>query len=382
MIDRGWLSPPNRLPRWGVDTLLGVSVFAVLSVVISANQGGSHGPDAIAYLWAAGLGALMLARRHYPLVVLAVTVLGLFAYYAAGYPAVGIAVPVAAALFSAAQFGRLFWAILTSVLVLAVSLFFRLAEGQDVSYVVGYELAGHVLLMGGAIALGDSVRSRAAAAESARRIADLTQQQYRQESDARMRAQRLELARDLHDSIAHTTSVISLHADVARESLERDPQAALRAVTLIKDTASHTMRELRRTVAWLRTSDDDARLVLSLASVDWLVRTSRDAGYIVNVNIDVGELRREVDAAAFRIVQEAVANAMKHSSGSTIDIAAYTRDTRLFVTVTNDGADSAVGRGHGITGMRERADALNGTLSAERSGSDFVVQAVIPLGTS
>ncbi|BCJ66258.1 sensor histidine kinase [Polymorphospora rubra] len=382
-----WAS--RRLPPWAVDALLGAGVTLVVSLVISANQGGRHGPDAVAYLWAVGLGALMFARRRYPVVVLAVTGLGLFAYYAAGYPAVGLGVPVAAALFSAAEFGRLVHAVVTGVVVVVVSVFFRLVEGQDFSFVVNYELAGHILLMAAAITLGDSVRSRRSVQEGARRIAELTAQRYRQEADARVHADRLAIARDLHDSIGHTTSVISLHADVAREALGRDEAQTRAALDLIKSTATRTMAELRRTVALLRSPDENSRSVLSLSNVGMLRETASAAGIDLELDLRIGVgLPATVDASAFRIVQEAVTNIVRHSRGGGARVTAYDDGTALHLRVADDGPggagdgrgeDGDIGRGHGITGMRERAEALGGTLTAGYEESGFVVRAVLPL---
>ncbi len=395
---------------WVTDVLIGAGVAITVSVVITANQGGRQEPDPVAYLWAVGLGALMLARRRYPVVVLAVSVLGLFAYYAAGYPAVGLAVPVAAALFSAAELGRLTAAVVAAAVVTVVSVAVRLAEGQDFSVVVGYELAGHVLLIGAAIALGDSVRSRRAAQADARRIAELTAERYRHEADARLQAERVAIARDLHDSLGHTTSVIALHADVAREAVGRDDTAVRSALDLIRSTATRSMTDLRRTVALLRSRDDGRRTVVSLANLDTVTGAATAAGFDVDVDVEVGaELPSPVEAAAFRIVQEAVTNVVKHSAGSRVHVQVRQDDARLTLSVSDDGADrSTIARadrgtavhasgsntaragstaahsdrstaGHGIAGMRERAQALGGTLTAEHRGTGFVVRAALPL---
>ncbi|HEY0000374.1 MAG TPA: sensor histidine kinase, partial [Actinoplanes sp.] len=103
------------------DLVLAAGVAATLALVVSAGQGGRSGTDGGAYLWAGALGALMFWRRSFPRAVLALTVFGLFAYYAAGYPAIGVAVPVAAALFSAAEAGRRRAAVCAATSVLAVS---------------------------------------------------------------------------------------------------------------------------------------------------------------------------------------------------------------------------------------------------------------------
>lgn len=382
MVEERRVQARRRLPPWAVDALIGLGVTLVLSIVISAGQGGRQSPDPVAHLWAVGLGALMLVRRRHPTAVLAVTALGLFAYYAAGHPAVGVAVPVAAALFSAAEFGRLVPAVVTATVVIAVSLFFRLVEGEDFSFVVGYELAGHVLLMAAAIALGDGLRSRRTVQAGARRIAELTAQRYRQEADARLHAERLAIARELHDSIGHTTSVISLHADVARESLGHDEARTRAALDLIKSTSTRTMSELRRTVALLRAPGENPRSVLSLSSVGSLREAAAAAGIDLDLEMRVAtELPATVDACAFRIVQEAVTNIVKHSRGTRARVTALDDGAVLRLSVTDDGpgpgADS--GAGHGIAGMRERAETLGGTLTAGRESTGFTVRAVLPL---
>ncbi|HEY6799360.1 MAG TPA: histidine kinase, partial [Agromyces sp.] len=218
----------GRLPGWVVDALIGITVAVLVSLVITADQGGRQRPDVIAYLWAVGLGTLMLVRRRHPLIVLAVSALGLFAYYAAGYPAIGLAVPIAAALFSAAEFGHALAAVITAVLVTVVSVGFRLLEGQSFSLVVGYELVGHLALMAAAIALGDSLRSRREVQAAARRLTELSARQARLDADARVHAERLAIARDLHDSVGHDASVISLHAEVGREAAGHDDEATRR----------------------------------------------------------------------------------------------------------------------------------------------------------
>ncbi|OZM81313.1 sensor histidine kinase [Pseudonocardia sp. MH-G8] len=371
-------------PAWSVDTALGVGVAVVVSVVISAGQGGRQHPDAAAYLWAVGLGALMLARRRYPRAVLAVSVLGLFAYYAAGYPAVGLAVPVAAALFSAAEAGRLATAIGASLVAVGTSLWFRLLEGQDVAFVLGYDLVPHVTLMAAAIALGDTLRSRRAQRAQQHELTRLQARQYAQDAERRVHAERLAIARDLHDSLGHTVAVISLHADVAREAVGRDEGAAREALALIRDAAGRTMRELRTTVAVLRAPDEATDRLVSLSGVEPVLRTAREAGIRVIEDIDVapGTLPATVDAAAHRIVQEAVTNAVRHSGAEHVHVVARTDGTALALSVTDDGgavASPGTG-GHGIAGMTERAHALGGELTAgAREEGGFGVQARIPL---
>lgn len=374
----------QRLPAWATDALLGTAVTLTMVAVISANHGGHNDPDALAYLWAVGLGALMFARRRYPVLVLAITVFGLFAYYATGYPAVGVAVPLAAALYSTAEFGRMVWAICIGVVALATSVLFRLTEGQDISLVVGYELAGHAFLIAGAIALGDSIRSRRALMAHSREIIALTSARAQQESASRAQALRVEVARDLHDSIGHSTAVISLHADVAREAVGRgDDVAAADALHLIKDTTSSTMVELRRTVALLRAPNQPARHTASLANVQSLIDVGAEVAFTTDIQVSEA-LPGVVDAAAFRVIQESVTNIVKHSNATHARIEASVRDHEIHVSVFDNGGQTTPGvvaiSGHGIDGMRERATALGGTLEAGPVIDGFVVYAKIPLG--
>lgn len=374
---------PLRLRAWAVDALLGSAVAVTLAIVISADQGGRNDPDMFAYLWAVGLGGLLLARRRHPLLVLAISVLGLFSYYIAGYPAIGVAVPVAAALLSAAEFGRLGWAVVAAAITLVASVGFRLADGEDLSYVVGYDLAGHVLLMSAAIALGDSLRSRRRAAESTRRIVALTAERTRHQADAARREERVAIARDLHDSLGHATSVVSMHADVAREAIERgDQESAGAALRIIKDTTAASMTELRRTVGLLRTTDRPTRSAVALDDLEALVAAAPGISVTTDVRVS-RQLPTTVDAAAYRIIQEAMTNIVKHSTATHATINVLDHGDILEVDVSDDGRPQdhpePGGGGHGIDGMRERATALGGMLEAGPHGDGFRVRATLPV---
>ncbi|GAA1555098.1 sensor histidine kinase [Brevibacterium picturae] len=379
-------SAGRRRPGWVNDALLGAAVAIIMAAVISANHGGRNDPDALSYVWAFGLGSLMLVRRRHPVLVLAITVLGLFAYYAAGYPAVGVAVPIAAALYSAAEFGRMWWAICAGAVALATSVLFRLFEGQDVSLVVGYELAGHTFLIAGSIALGDSIRSRRALLTRSREIVALTAERTQRDSEARAQAQRIAVARDLHDSLGHSTSVVSLHADVAREAVERrDEAAAIEALTLIKKTTATAMVELRRTVALLRASDRSSRDTASLSNVGSLIDPVSEVTFTTDIRVPAS-LPGLIDATAFRIIQESVTNIVKHSTATRAHVEVDCRDDELCVSVTDNGEQNnpspEVIFGHGFSGMHERVTALGGSLEVSSSEGRFAVNAKIPCGRS
>ena len=299
-----------------LDLLLGLAVTLVVALVISTDQGGRLNPDAIAYGFAICFGALMLFRRRYPVAVLVLTMLLLFAYYTLGYPAIGLAVPVIAALYSAAERGHTGAAVVVSFLLLSVSTHFRLRDGESAVYLLGYESVTTVALMAAAIALGINRRSRRALRAEQDHSARLIALEHAYRAEQRVQSERAQIARDLHDVIGHSISVISLHAGVAREAIGRDDEEARQALTHIQAASSAAMRELRATVRVLRTPAQALEVgsavpappegvdptLVSLANLSLLVANAAAGGLHVEVRTqgDLNTLPAVVDAAAFR----------------------------------------------------------------------------------
>lgn len=378
--------PADQVPSWVLDVLLGIAVALVVALAISADQGGRQDPDAIAYLFAAGFGALMLARRHFPLAVLVVTMLLLFAYYTLGYPTIGLAVPVAAALYSAAELGHLAAAVIISLMLLAVSTYFRLLEGETVAYLLGYELVSTVTLMAAAIALGEGTRSRRALRAEQEQTARLIEREHAFRAEQRVQAERVRLARDLHDVIGHSISVISLHADVAREAIGRDGDEARQALAHIRTASSETMRELRATVKLLRspTSEQPDRSMTSLAHLSTLVDSARSSDLAVDVVVegDLSGLPTAVDTTAYRIIQESLTNVIRHAEATQVNLTVQRTADQLRLKLVDNGSASTASfaPGSGIAGMAERARLLGGTLTAmPRQTAGFEVNAILPL---
>jgi signal transduction histidine kinase len=333
-----------------IDTAVAAGVALVLATIVSADQGGRAG--AVAYVWAAGLGALMFWRRRYALIVLVLTVLGLFAYYAAGLPAIGVAVPVAAALYAAAEAGHRRASIAVAAVVLIVSMSFRLVEGQSFRYVVLYEGIGHVALMAAAITMGELVRAR-------RRIARLTGRQIELEADRRVSEHNLALSRELHDSIGHTLTVAAVHTNVARQENTRRPEAAAVALDHVAAAVSEALAQLRGTVRDLRTS----RPPPAGHDLDAVLESARAAGFRVRASVTTAE----VPVVAFRVIREAVTNTLRHSGGRSIDVEVRPQGDELLVRVTDDGtAESREpdSTGTGLAGLRERVTELGGRFDA------------------
>ncbi|MCA2224876.1 sensor histidine kinase [Nonomuraea aurantiaca] len=369
------------------DAALGVAVSAVVAVAVTMDLGGHRAPDAAAYAFVAGLGALMLVRRRFPVLALVATATGLLAYYAAGYPPIGLALPVAAALYSAAEAGRLMVASAVAAALVVVSTTFRLRDGEDPGYLLGFELASTLGLMVAAIALGAAVRATRLLRAEQRRSADLAAAEREREAGRRVQEERLRIARDLHDVLGHTIAVISVQADVAREALDGDPEAARSALAVIRRAGDDAIGELRGTLGLLRDQGggEGRAPAASLRHLDTLVAAATAGGLAVELATE-GEpapLPAVVDGAACRIVQEALTNCLRHAGASRAELRLrYERD-RLRVTVSDDGrgADLTAGpAGRGLTGMRERAALLGGrVVVTSRPGAGFRVEASLPL---
>jgi signal transduction histidine kinase len=378
-------SHTEQVPPWLLDTLLGIAVALVIALVISAKQGGRHEPDAVAYLFAAGFGALMLVRRRLPLLVLVLTMLLLFVYYPLGYPAIGLAVPVFAALYSAAEQGRWPAAIGVSVILVGVSTYFRLQDGESLAYLLGYELVSTLALLASAIALGDSARSRRALRAEQARSARLIAQEHAARAEQRVQAERVAIARDLHDLLGHSIAVIALQASVAQEVIGSNDAEARQALTHIRTVSAQTMQELRGTVKLLRAGKAGApdRAPVALSNLAALIDNARATGLLVHVEAQgaLGAVPALVSLAAYRIVQEALTNVIRHARAHEVWLHVAVAGDELQLCVRDDGRAARVGvPGNGIAGMKERARVLGGTFSAGLLPSGgFAVEATLPL---
>jgi len=251
---------------------------------------------------------------------------------------------------------------------------------------VGGEVVFAVVVAVGTWVVGDLVRSRWRGAEA---LADSAQSLVA-EQDARASAilagERSRIARELHDVIAHSVSVMGVQAGAARVLLEGDPKAAREALLEIEATARFSVLELQRMVTILRAADSSAlrEPQPGLAQVPELIERVRAAGLPVTLTVEgpAPRLAPGVDLAAYRIVQEALTNALKHAQAPT-SVRICFRDNEVKLEVLDDGSDvtgSGPGGGHGLVGMRERVLLYGGTLEVgPRPDRGYRVAAMLPV---
>ncbi|HIY67072.1 MAG TPA: sensor histidine kinase [Candidatus Agrococcus pullicola] len=378
----------DRLAPWVVDTLIAGGVVVVLGIVIALSQADAgETPSLLAYAFAAGFGAVLLVRRRFPLTVLTVSVLGMFLYYILEFPAIGVALPVTAALFSAAEAGRTRWSIAAGAFVFAVSLFFRIRDDpQPLGYLLGLDSVVNLGLIAAAIALGFGIRSRRISVRQQRQITRLTREQVERSAELRVQSERERISRELHDSIGHSLSVISLHAGAGGESVGRDDEAVAAAFERIRDQSTASLSELRSLVRLLRADrdGDDGRHVHTLEDIETVLEEGRSAGIRVESRIDIGSaaLSPTVDVAAYRVVQESITNTIRHAKAQEIKVGISIEHDSLLVSVADDGAGSDLEEpsGYGIAGMAERVRLLGGTFEMHTApGEGFTVNATMPV---
>jgi signal transduction histidine kinase len=202
-------------------------------------------------------------------------------------------------------------------------------------------------------------------------------------------AERLRIARELHDVVAHTIGIITIQAGSGRSVYEASPAEARDALAAIEATGRETLSGLRRMMTGLRRAEpgpEQAPLgpAPGLADLEQLAVMARDAGVQIEVDWHGSRepLPAHIDLSAFRIIQEAVTNVVRHSGTSQCRVLIDQQDGQLSIEVTDSGrgGSGAAGTGYGITGMRERAALLGGDFSAgPHPGGGFRVAARLPV---
>ncbi|SCG44096.1 sensor histidine kinase [Micromonospora coxensis] len=371
----------SGVPAGVVDAAIAVGVAAALLLAGLTGSRPATDADPLGYALLVAGGLALAARRRAPVPVLAVTGL-----CAVGHQAVGVDVPAVAFLFAvyaAVRAGHRAVTVVAAVLMLAALPLAALALPQDLSVGEAFARARGALELAWLVAAG----AAGEALRQAERRADEAERTREETALRRADEERLHIARELHDSLTHQISVITVQAGVAvhlaRKRGERVPDALL----AIQEAGREASRELRATLEALR--DDDRTPPRGLAHVPELVRRARLAGLDATLTI---EGRRQdvpaaVDRTAYRIVQESLTNVARHARAGTASVLIDYRPDVLAIRVDDDGRatpDSAAPPGVGLLGMRERVTALGGRLRAEpRDEGGFTVRAELPVaGTS
>ncbi|MFI9170432.1 sensor histidine kinase [Streptomyces lincolnensis] len=367
----------TRYPRGhAADAALAAGVFVLVALgsMRSLVGGRTESWQAVAVDWTlltAACGALYLCRRR-PVAVASLVLALTIAYYLTSLHDGPLMLAFVVALYAVAAAGRLRAAVVLAALALALTGAGTLRGNHDVNGVALFMLAGWLV---GVVALGWVRHNRLALAREA---------EQRAASEERLR-----IARELHDVVGHHISLINVQSAAALRRLRKDPaggpERAEEALGAIKETSREALRELRATLGVLRQVDEAAPTAPApgLDRLADLVESARLAGLDVRLQ-STGDrpLPAELDLAAYRIIQESLTNVTRHARATTVTVRTERGPRRFTVEITDDGRGPAATGGlpgSGITGMRERARALGGELTAG-PGPDggFTVRAGFP----
>jgi signal transduction histidine kinase len=384
-----------RLPRrWrGAAGVTLVTALAVVGAYVEANPvhhyAGLHltsRPPLAAYLLPVVSAAALIWRNRHPVVVLGFAVVGTVGWAALGQIDGAALVPVIVGVY---------WVALTRPRRTAVAA--GLAGAAAIFVTEG--LLGPFgwfggpnatmwpeLLAAGAVGASVAARRQWRAVESER--AALAEQAREEETRRRVVAERMRIARELHDVVAHSMAMINVQATVASMQLASDPASAAEAIGAIRTASKSGLRELRAILEVLRQVDDErpAVPVPDLRAIAALAEATSAAGAPTTLNPAElpAPLPPPVALAVYRIVQESLTNVVRHAGRVAATVGLRQDGGYLYVDVINEGGAAAAafsgGTGAGVTGMRERAAALGGTLDAgPRPGGGFAVHARLPV---
>jgi signal transduction histidine kinase len=381
----------NRTPRFSSAAVAeaGLPVLVAAGFVVGSAllaRAATLGPVGYGLL-IAGAAALLVRRKH-PVAALAGTVIPAFAYDLLNYPGGLCTIAVGVALFSVADAGhtRAGASAIAAVVGGFLAIGVVLGRGHVLDVVTALWFAGWLVA---SLILGETTRSRRAYLEEVEGRA--LEAERSREDLARRRAgeERIRIARELHDVLAHRISMISVQSGVGAHLMDRDPDQARSALIAVNHASKEALQELRATLGLLRQVDgpEPRSPAPGLAQLEGVMASATAAGVDVRLNVSgqPRDLPTGVDLAAYRIIQESLTNVIRHARSATARIAIDYRRADVVIEIEDDGhsvkeAGSPADVGNGLLGMRERAAALGGELEAgPLATGGFRVYARLPL---
>ena len=295
----------------------------------------------------------------------------------------GQVVPFAIALYSLARHGqgRVPWigAAVAAAVLLFGDIFIEALQGID-------ELIFHWSVCTLAFAVGWGLRVSEERAVGAALRLSAVEYKSQVETAAAVAAERTRIARELHDILAHSVSVIVVQAGAAEQAVDDDPAFVRRALRTIRETGTASTEEMQRVVTLLRDPDNQAMLdpQPGIEGLAGLVEAAEQPGLRIDLDTqgELDDLPAGLGLAVYRIVQESLTNVRKHSDATQVSVAVRANPDGVEIDVTDNGSrtrPSDGGQGHGLIGMQERVTLYGGKLTARRTGEGFRVSALLPL---
>lgn len=349
--------------------------------------------DPLSVLLVAGPVTFLLLRRRWPVGALVgcVAAFGVTAWLGDTEPGVVISMAVAGFSMANRTSRRTALVVGGTAVVVITALSLLLARGQPFDI----RIPSLVFVVATGLAAGDATRSRRELLRAVTERAQRAEETRESEAQARVAQERLRIARDLHDRVAHEIAVISLNAGVASSSLAVRPDLAEQSLGEIRRAARSVLGEIGDLLRFLRSDDPVADLETpwpGLEKLDDLLHRVQGAGLRVTVRSDgpLPKLAGTVDEVAYRTVQEGLTNAHKHGADQSAHLLLSQADNQLEIVVSNPVADDLVaennapepapsGSGYGLIGLHERVAAVHGTMTTGSTPAGFRLAVTLPL---
>ena len=380
------VDPHPRLPVWLPDVILGLIVVALAFAPSPVKEFTASSPVALVFVLLPI--AILPWRRRWPLAVVIALLVDFAAAALAGTLSPGIAVALAAAVFHVAARGSrrrgfTVGACATAAIVL-------LAFLGSVGSIVDPRILQFGLIVALGTAAGDGARSRRAYIAAIQERAERAERTREAEASRRVSEERLRIARDLHDAVAHQIAVISLNAGVASSAVDTRPDKAKESLATIRAAARTVLAEIGDLMTMLRAdgaADSTSRPQGGLDHLEELVHQFTASGLEVHTRIegDPTRVSGAVSHVAYRVIQEALTNAHKHGTERRAHVLVHVGEHEVVVTVSNPmdtgtaRERDAAGSGLGLVGLRERVASVRGTVSAGPATAGWKVEARLPL---
>ena len=385
-----------HLPAFALDLLIAlfITVMQVQGTLakVAADPESVLRPLAdlghLGYILLIASGVVVVLRRQFPVAVVAIIALTSLIYYTLDFPDGPGWLGLFVALFTLTAYGDGRWSLAIAgavIAVLAVDWLVAAANVEPRAAIgwVFFRIGASVM----SAALGESVRTRRVIAADALERAELAERTREEEARARVDEERLRIAREVHDTVAHAIAIINVQSGVTAHLFDKRPERTREALEAIEKTSSQALREMRSILGVLRDAHDGRVPHPGLGQIDELIAQARHAGLDIKLESAPATeaLPSAVDSAAYRILQESITNVIRHVGSTRVTIRLLYGVDSLELCVTNergdtsrDGGTSAV-PGRGITGMRERCALLGGDLDAgPRADGGFAVSARLP----
>jgi signal transduction histidine kinase len=389
---RPYREQPVSWHRTRVTTYLrsDAALAVVVGLVVAAVSLG-HDSTAIA----ACAGALLLAlplvwRCRWPMGVLVSLAVGVPVYLTFAEPTPVFTPPMLIALYTVAAHGTRWRTLAVALLlvpwIVAIVTGFHPDDGNTARQCLQL-----ITQFGFALAVGEAVRTQRAFVSATRERAEREKREQVLEARRRLEEERMQIARDVHDVVSHSIATISTQASVGAHIGRDEPQRAVEALESIKKVSVHALHDLRHALGVLRdpSGEDQREPTPTVQGVPGLVQRARESGLAVDLEIQgrLDQLPAALEVTVYRIVQEGLTNVMRHAPGSRAIVRLAVGEGEIEVKIVDDGGEVAgpvgepgLGVGSGLAGLRERAAAVGGELSAGPvAGGGFCVRATLPL---